>query len=183
MDGLIQGLHGLLADTLIAEDLMEGPCKDFIQLYFPVEEVGLDRILEPALFIAADAVMTCTAFLENGLRYIRPLDTESLKLSDKTVVRILLDRIELSDFRKQAFQKLLPGLETWHDDDLVVPSDGFVAGMDLLWSESTRQSDAFSIRVQRGQFRKDEVSYNLIGEATFGLMAGNGPRLPAFNPF
>lgn len=183
VDGLIQGLDGPSADTLIAEDLMEGPCKDFIRSYFPVEKVGLDRILEPALFIAADAVMTCTAFLENGFRYIRPLDTESLKLADQTVVRILLNGIELSDFRKQAFQKLLPGLETWHDDDLAVSSDGSVAGMDLLWSESTQQSDAFSIRVQRGQIRKDEVSYNSIREATFERMAGNGPRLPALNPF
>ncbi|KFY85042.1 hypothetical protein V500_08766 [Pseudogymnoascus sp. VKM F-4518 (FW-2643)] len=129
VDGFVQGLDGLSGDTLVAEDLMEGPCKDFIRSYFPVEDVGLDRILEPALFIAADAVITCTAFLENGFRYIRPLDTESLKLADQTVRgQIRKDDVSYNSIREATFERMagngprLPAINSFQD--LVYPEVG-----------------------------------------------------------
>jgi hypothetical protein len=164
-----------------AAECVKEPCRAFINSYFSNEKVEVDYILDPALIVAADAAVTCTAFFENGNRFIKPLDDETLQFADDTVVHILSDGIEVSEFRKCAFKQLLPGLDTWHDGDLVVARDGYVAGMNILWLESARHSDALSIRVQRGQIKKDQVTYNSIRENSFSNSSFGGPRVPAFD--
>jgi hypothetical protein len=164
-----------------AESSIKTPCQNFINSYIPEERVEIDYILDPALFVAADATVTCTAFFESGGRFIKPLDDETLQFADQTVIHVLSDGLEVSDFRKRAFKQLLPGLDTWHDGDLVVARDGYVAGMDMLWTESARHSDALSIRMQRGQIKKDQVTYNSIRENPFNSITFAGPRVPAFD--
>jgi len=164
-----------------AEKCVKEPCQAFIDSYFSGERVEVDYILDPALFVAADAAVTCSAFYENGGRFIKPLDDETLQFADETVVHILSDGIEVSEFRKRAFKQLLPGLDTWHNGDLVVARDGYVAGMNMLWLESTRHSAALSIRVQGGQIKKDQVTYNSIRENPFNSIVFAGPRVPAFD--
>lgn len=164
-----------------AETCVKEPCQAFIDSYFSGEKVEADYILDPALFIAADATVTCTAVFENGRRFIKPLDDQILRFADETVVHILSDGIEVSEFRERAFKQLLPGLDTWHDGDLVVARDGYVAGMNILWLESARHSDALSIRVQGGQIKKDQVTYNSIRENPFNSIVFTGPRVPAFD--
>lgn len=88
----------------------------------------------------------------------------------------------MSDFRKSAFEQLFPGLDTWHDGDLVVARDGDVAGMNRLWTEVARHSDALSIRMQRGQINKDQGTYNSICEIPCNdTMLLISPRIPAFD--
>ncbi|KAF8847374.1 hypothetical protein BDZ45DRAFT_811632 [Acephala macrosclerotiorum] len=164
-----------------AEEHVKKPCRAFIDSYFSDEKVEADYILDPALFVAADATVTCTAVFENGRRFIKPLDHQILQFADETVVHILSDGIEVSEFRRLAFKQLLPGLDTWQDNDLVVARDGYVAGMNMLWFESARHSDALSIRVQGGQIKKDQVTYNSIRENTFTSYVKAGPRVPAFD--
>lgn len=108
------------------------PCQDFINSYISEDQVEIDYILDPALFVAADATVTCTAFFESGGRFIKPLDDETIQFADQTVIHVLSDGLEVSEFRKCASKQLLPGLDTWHDGDLVVARDGYVAGMDIL---------------------------------------------------
>ena len=165
-----------------AESSIKTPCQDFINSYISEEQVEIDYILDPALFVAADATVTCTAFFENGGRFIKPLDDEIIQFADQTVIHVLSDGLEVLEFRKHAFKQLLPGLDTWHDGDLVIARDGYVAGMDMLWTESARRSDALSIRMQRGQVKKDQVTYDSIRENPFNSITFAGPRVPAFDP-
>lgn len=164
------------------EKAIKEPCQDFIDEFFPDESIETDYILDPALFIAADATVTCTAAYEDGVRYIRPVDDQTLSFADTAILQIFSGGLDISEFRKKAFMQLLPGIETWHHGNLIVARDGYVAGMNLLWNESMSQSDSLSIRVQRGQIKKDQVSYNSICETPFNSMVGLGPRDPAFHP-
>lgn len=164
-----------------AESFIKTPCQNFIDSHIFEGLGNIDYILDPALLVAADATVTCTAFFESGCRFIKPLDDETIQFADQTVVHVLSDGLEVSDFRKRAFKQLLPGLDTWHDGDLVAARDGYVAGMDMLWTESPLQSDALRIRVQRGQIKKDQVSYTTIRENPFNSITFAGPRVPAFD--
>lgn len=99
----------------------------------------------------------------------------------QTVIHLLSDGLIVSDFRSSAFQQLLPGLNTWDEGDLVVARDGYLAGMDMLWTESPRQSDALLIRMRGGQIRKDLAAYNSIRETPFRLGLQLGKGRPAFD--
>ena len=171
-----------VGETGDLEHAIKEPCQAFINSYFPGETVEVDYILDPALFIAADVTVTSTAIFDDGSRFIKPLDDETLQFADQTVINVLGKGLEVSEFRKCAFKQLLPGLETWHDGDLVLARDGYVAGMNILWQLSCRNSGALSIRVQRGQIRKDQVNYNSIRENSFHSIVFDGPRVPAFDP-
>lgn len=164
-----------------AEQSIKAPCRSFIKSYFPGEKVESDYILDPALFIAADASVTCTTFFQNGGRFINPMDAETLRFADRTVALILSHGLEASDFREKAFKQLLLGLDTWRNSNLVVARDGYVASMNILWAESPWQSEAFSIRVQKGQIRKDQVNYEFVCESPFTSFASENPRVPAFD--
>lgn len=63
----------------------------------------------------------------------------------------------------------------------MVARDGYVAGMNMLWTESARHSDALSIRVQGGQIKKDQIAYHSIRENPFNSIVFAGPRVPAFD--
>ena len=54
--------------------------------------------------------------------------------------------------------------------------------MNILWQLSCQSSGALSIRVQRGQIKKDQVTYNSIRENPFNSIVFAGPRVPAFDP-
>ena len=56
-----------------------------------------------------------------------------------------------------------------------------MAGMDILWTESSRHSDVLRIRMKRGQIRKDQVPYSSIRESPFNSIFFAGPRVPAFD--
>jgi hypothetical protein len=103
---------------------IKNPCWDFLESCLSEEEIEIDYVLHPALFVAADATVTCTAFFEDGGRLIRPLDHQTIRFAEETVMDVLSYGLELSDFRERAFKQLLPGLDTWHDGDLVVARDG-----------------------------------------------------------
>ncbi len=51
----------------------------------------------------------------------------------------------------------------------------------MLWTESVRHSDVLATRVQRGQIKKDQVTYNSIRETPFNFIIFSGPRVPAFD--
>ncbi|KIW18621.1 hypothetical protein PV08_02910 [Exophiala spinifera] len=156
-------------------------CRNFILSCISEAGVETDYVLDPALYVAADAAVTCTTFFERGSRFIKPLDHEILEFADFTVANVLSGGLEVSDFRKHAFRQLLPGLDTWHDCDLVVARDGYVAGMDILWTESAGHPDALKIRMQLGQIKKDQVLYSSIREAPFVSRALNLSTVPAFD--
>jgi hypothetical protein len=173
------GKHPGLRDLA---NCVKEPCLAFIQSYFPEENVKVDYILDPAFFIAADVTVTSTAFFDDGSRFIKLLDDETVQFANETVLSILGKGLEVSEFRKRAFEQLLPGLEVWHEGDLVVARDGYVVGMNILWQLSCQSSGALRIRVQRGQIKKDQVTYNSIRENWFNPIVSAGPRVPAFDP-
>lgn len=72
-----------------AEAFIKTPCQNFINSYIPEEQVEIDYILDPALFVAADATVTCTASFENGGRFIKPLDDQTIQFADQTVIHVL----------------------------------------------------------------------------------------------
>jgi hypothetical protein len=56
------------------EKCVKMPCQAFIDSHFSGEKVEVDYILDPALFVAADAAdaaVTCTAFFERGGRFVK----------------------------------------------------------------------------------------------------------------
>ncbi|MCJ1327757.1 hypothetical protein MMC10_004432 [Thelotrema lepadinum] len=143
-------------------------CKEFVrtrcrQRDRPLEDL-FSNIIEPALYVSADAAVTCTAFFVTGSRYIKPLDEEAVESASSIVGTLLTTGLEVRDFRRYAFNLLLPGSNTWHNDDLAICRDGYVAGMDILWTESISQSDALRIRVQGGKIRKDNFTFDSIRE-------------------
>ena len=164
------------------EESIKEPCQNFIHSLFPDKNIEIDHILDPALFTAADAAVTCTAVYKSDGRYIKPTDEQTLSLADTTSLQIFSSGIDVSDFWKNAFMQLLPGLETWHCGNLIVARDGYVAGMKMLWNESALQSNSLSVCVQRGLIKKDQVSYGSICETPFNSIVGLGRRDLAFDP-
>ena len=147
---------------------MKEACKDFIQRKFPSQSVEIDYILDAAFYIAADAAVTCSTMFLDGRRYIKPLDADTLGHAEQTVLALLSSGLDASEYRERAFKQLLPGLNRdWHNGNLVIARDGYVAGMNILWTESVLQSDALSIRMQRGQIRMGSITYYCIRESAF----------------
>lgn len=160
-----------------AEKCIKSSCGEFIKLSMG-PETEVDYILDPAMFIAANAIVTCTCSLKNGRRYITPMDDQSIEFAEKTIIHVLSDGLDISEFRRAAFLQLLPGLEIMHAGDLVVAWNGYVVGMSILWEPTVRQDKVFGIRMARGQIRKDEISYDSIREIPFNSTAGSSARQP-----
>src|ERR1700728_1579696 len=84
-------------------------CKEFLQAEpslrsllentTPVSE--LDIILEPALYVAQDALLTCTSQIKSGIRYIVPYDQKNND-SMSTIELVLTKGLELNEFRRLA---------------------------------------------------------------------------------
>jgi hypothetical protein len=125
-------------------------------------------IIEPACYIAVDAVTTSTASLVSGCRYFSPLTAEDFREGDDAIGALLSnDGLDIKEFRHLAFQQLLPGLGEFNDRDLVVSNNGHVAGMAVLWKCSTIQQDVLGIRYIKGGIQRDGISYDRIREADF----------------
>lgn len=52
------------------------------------EDVPIHYILDAALYVTADATVTCTTFFEGGGRFIKPLDDKLVEFADRTVFSV-----------------------------------------------------------------------------------------------
>ena len=125
-------------------------------------------IVDPAMYLALDAVVTSTVTTTKGTRYFSPMTAMDQEKTDDVVGRLLWqDGIDVCEFRQIAFTHLLPGLTSSHPQDLVVSYGGYTVGMEVLWEVSTQQRKALGIRYAPGEIVKDGTSLVRVREANF----------------
>lgn len=122
-------------------------------------------VLDTALYIAVDAVITATSQLESGTRRIAPLTQKAFRFTDTCCDSLLsLHGMKIQEYHKHALAQILPGNPPFDDSDIVISSNGYVAGINSLWEMSMRKDDALTIRIVRGVIKRDEISYKSIRE-------------------
>jgi len=72
--------------------------------------------------------------------------------------------MEISEYRKRSLNQLLPGNPPFEDLDLIISSNGYVAGLNSLWDLDTRKSKVLAIRIIKGVIKRDEISYKSVRE-------------------
>lgn len=140
-------------------------CQKYIERVLGTE-VPATRMIEPALYLAYDAIITCTCMIEECARYVPSfagLEMDEPDIEDH-LKDLLVGGISINEFRECALKQLLPGLHDVHSGDLVISMNGLVAGMSILWSPIADQKRALGIRVMKGSIRKDNVSYGRVRE-------------------
>jgi hypothetical protein len=137
-------------------------------------------IVDPAMYLALDAVVTSTVAITKGIRYFSPMTAMDLDRTDDVVGRLLWqDGIDVREFRELAFTHLLPGLTSSHPQDLLVSYGGYTVGMEALWEVSTQQRKALGIRYAPGNIDKDGTSLVRVREANFTNYLGSEPSVSA----
>jgi len=125
-------------------------------------------ILDPAMYLALDAVVTSTVATTKGTRYFSPMTAKDLTKTDDVVGRLLWQGgIDVREFRELAFTHLLPGFNSFDPQDLVVSYGGYTVAMEVLWEVSTQQRKALGIRYAPGHIYKDGTSLVRVREANF----------------
>ena len=132
------------------------------------ESLGLDaqseRIIAPAMYIAANAIATCTCNIISGRRYLRPPNREILDRAEDLYLKVVADGLYVKYFRKAAFWHALPGLVNEEDTDLLVSSNGYVLSLSVLWNISTRERDSLSIRLCQGDIKREDLLLERVRE-------------------
>ncbi|KAH7418719.1 hypothetical protein BKA64DRAFT_207069 [Cadophora sp. MPI-SDFR-AT-0126] len=144
---------------------------------------GIDLIVDPASYIALDAIVTSTANpAGRGCNRYMSLDAAAnLNETDEIIGALLSENgLNIKSFRRLSFAHLLPGITEFHDRDLVVTQNGYVAGMAALWDCSASQKDALQIRYTTGHIQRDTITYTSIREADSGYHLGK--RTPSLVP-
>jgi hypothetical protein len=135
------------------------------------DDIETSYIIDPACYIALDAVTTSTVSLVSGCRYFSPFTAEDHSRTDAAIGALLSnDGLDIKHFRRLAFLQLLPGLDELNDRDLIVSKNGHVAGMAVLWKCSTIQQDVLGIKYIKGGIQRDGISYDRIREAVTDLV-------------
>ncbi len=150
----------------IKEEISGDSCDDYI-----------DWILDPASYIALDVIVTSTAVSAGrGCTRYMNLDAASHLAETDTIIGGLLSKkgLDIKTFRRLSFTHLLPGITSFHDQDLVITQNGCVAGMAALWQCSTLQKDALQIRYATGHIEREAIVYGSIQEADQGADFATG---------
>jgi hypothetical protein len=141
-------------------------------------------IIDPATYIALDATITSTVKVMQGTRYLSPLTAMDLDRTDEIVGKLLFrDGLDIQEFRRLAFTHLLPGLPSFHPQDLIVSYGGYTVGMDVLWTISTEQRNVLGIRYAPGHIDKDGIPISRVRESDFvsySLSTESGPTATLF---
>ncbi|CZR70042.1 uncharacterized protein PAC_19943 [Phialocephala subalpina] len=158
-------------------------CSNFVRDAIGEEIVtdGIDLIVDPASYIALDAIVTSTANpVGRGCNRYMSLDAAAnLNETDEIIAALLSENgLNIKSFRRLSFAHLLPGITEFHDRDLVVTQNGYVAGMAALWDCSASQKDALQIRYATGHIQRDMITYTSIREADSGYHPGTPSLVP-----
>ena len=130
-------------------------------------EDDIHRIFDPAAYVAVNAVATATCDFRSGVQRIAP-PAEVRWGSAKDFFGSLLSRegMEISEFRAYSFAKALPGETLFDVNDVVVSSNGYIAGIYALWDFcSTQKRNALAIRVCTGAIMRENIRYDSIRES------------------
>lgn len=94
--------------------------------------------MDPATYIALDAIVTSTTDVVSGTRYFSPLTYEILSRTDTAIGALLCrDGLDIQKFRSLAFMHLLPEFSDFDKHNLIVALNGYIAGMAVLWKTTT----------------------------------------------
>ena len=125
-------------------------------------------IAETSLYIAANAVSTATTnFLSGTRRRSAPRQIHEAFLNKIIGELVSTKGLDVFDYQRFAFTQAIPGLSDYDINNLIVSSDGYVAGSSVAWKLTTRQRDVLSITICLGEIRKDGFPYRCIREAQF----------------
>ncbi|KAL5313019.1 hypothetical protein ACEPPN_019445 [Leptodophora sp. 'Broadleaf-Isolate-01'] len=132
-------------------------------------------IVDPAMYLALDAVVTSTVQSTAGTRYFSPMTAMDLEKTDDVVSKLLWrDGLDVQEFRATAFKHLLPGLPESHTQDLAVSYGGYTVAMNVLWKPSTQPRSAIGIRYAPGHIEKDGTQLSRVREANFSSYQSQG---------
>jgi len=164
--GIVPELRSTTSPEL-AMELVREACAGFIN-----DSVGAgvenSYIVDPATYIALDAIVTSTTEVVSGTRYFSPLTYEIFSRTDYTIGELLCqDGLDIQQFRSLAFTHLLPGFSDFEKHDLIVARNGYIAGMAVLWKTTTLQRDVFGIKYTQGHIEREGISYDRVREAEF----------------
>ncbi|KAL9053366.1 MAG: hypothetical protein Q9162_004807 [Coniocarpon cinnabarinum] len=135
-----------------------------------VPHEALEEIIWLAACIASHAIATAICNIDEGHRYIslsEPIKRyHSAGRNDFPNLHQVLDKVfPLDELRKWAFHESLPGLSGYESGDLIIASNGLVAGSTLLWNPIADRKKAIEIKVMNGEIRKDGYPYHQITES------------------
>jgi hypothetical protein len=162
-----------LRSVVIADSSLDGLapeievlCTTYINTSVPTG-IAVASVLDPALYIAADALVTSTANISSGERLIPPFDHYRRYFSSRVINSLFGCGLEINTFRRFAFQQLLPGYDLWDPGHVIVCCNGNVAGLAMLWKPVTEQRQILAIDVSIGQIRREERAFDSICELEF----------------
>jgi hypothetical protein len=127
-------------------------------------------IVDPAMYLALDALVTSTGDISEGTRYFNPATATSFGGVGDVLGRLLYNQLSIRRFRELAFAHLLPDLPMPNSQDLVASHGGYIVGMEVLWNVSTQNRKAISIRYGPGHIDKDGTPISRIREANFSAL-------------
>lgn len=88
------------------------------------------------------------------------------------------DGFEIQEFRKLAFDHLLPGLSSFYSQDPNVSYGGYTADMNVLWIISTQEREIIGIRYAPRTIDKDGIVLSRIRGADFTIFLSSTGFLP-----
>ncbi|KAL3429608.1 hypothetical protein BDV09DRAFT_200455 [Aspergillus tetrazonus] len=158
------------AKEKLCHDLHECNVSYYNETYRPMVLDRVDdceKILEPAIYLAGDALLTCFE-TENPARRFRPMDDAGVRNHAELLVQMVFQP-ELfsthkargylfSDFWLAALTRSIPGYTIANQRDLAIANCGYVAYAKVLENISTSARDACIIAVVPGTLRRyDEL--------------------------
>ncbi|KAL4747434.1 hypothetical protein BDW72DRAFT_196718 [Aspergillus terricola var. indicus] len=166
------------AKEKLCHDLHECNIAYYNETYRPMVLDRVDdceKILEPAIYLAGDALLTCFE-TENPARRFRPMDDTGVRNHAELLVQMVFqpelsstnkDRgYPFSDFWLAALTRSIPGYTTASQRDLALANCGYVAYAKVLEDISTSARDACTIAVVPGTLRRYDALGRVQGRAS-----------------
>lgn len=143
-------------------------CLKFVRQHCDVPDSIIANVMNAIYFVAYDAVITSTCDLQGCVRYVRQFGETMPDTPKELLYSLLARQMGIEEFLALALRQVLTNREDFRikDGDLVLTSNGQVAGSSLLWNPIADQRVAAGIRVMKGCIRDDLGStYECIREA------------------
>lgn len=129
---------------------------------------NISCIIDPAVHVAVNAVATAMCDFRFGIRRIA-LPSELPYNHAKTFIGSLLSStgMKVSQFREYSFTQALPGMTFFDSNDIAISSNGYTAGISMLWDFDLQKRNALAIRVCPGVIQRENFHYDSIREVKY----------------
>ena len=154
-----------LIKKFIEKRLGEKLLNELCDVHAEYWESALESFISPASYIAADAISTAIHNFESGTRRIAPPAHKSLYFAEQYITTLLsCAGMEISEFVACSLEQVFPAHPPFDQSDVIVSSNGYVAGLSSLWEIRMRKREALAFRIVRGVLKRDRITYTSIRE-------------------